>query len=127
MSTEKQPIRFGLSAREAAGRWEAESGTIVSGHGSDRVDLQKIDDSTWTWRMGDVETGRIEFRDAGVDQGEASIELSRSDDSASERIRAIVEGLSGVLSAPGLDSPVVARDPQQGEPPEASTEPDQPL
>lgn len=126
MSTERRPIRFGLPARDAARLWEEVASSILVADG-DAAHLEKVDDLTWTWTIGEVESGRIGFRDSGPEQGTAEIEVRRADGSAAPRAGSIVDRLAGELSGQGLDPPVVARDPHQGEPPEASTDPDQPL
>lgn len=127
MSTERRPIRLGLAAPDAARSWEEGSGPILDPDKEDDVRLEKVGDLAWTWEIGEVESGRIEFRDAGPEQAAAEIEVSRPDGSAGNRAGSIVDRLADELSGPGLDPPVVARDPHQGEPPEASTDPDQPL
>lgn len=127
MSTERRPVRFGLSARDAARSWEAGSGAILAPDNADDLSLEKVGDLAWTWELGKVESGRIEFRDAGPEQGAAEIEVTRTDGSARQRAGSIVERLAGELSGHGMDPPVVAEDPHQGEPPEAPTDPDQPL
>lgn len=126
MSTERRPIRFGLPARDAARLWEQGASSILATDG-DAVHLEKLDDLTWTWTIGEVESGRIGFRDSGPERGAAEIEVTRTDGSAGPRTGSIVDRLAGELAGRGLDPPVVARDPHQGEPPEASTDPDQPL
>lgn len=126
MSTERRPIRFGLSALDAARRWEECSGSILAPDDG-AINLEKVDDLVWAWEIGGSESGRIEFRDAGPEQGGAEIEVSRTDGSAGERAGSIIDRLARVVSGVGIDPPVVARDPHQGEPPEASTDPDQPL
>lgn len=124
MSTERRPIRFGLSARDAARRWEEGSASVLA---SEAVRLERVDDLAWVWEIGEMERGRIEFRDAGPGQGGAEIEVSRTDGTAGERAGSIVDRLADALSGSGMDPPVVARDPHQGGPPEASTDSDQPL
>lgn len=126
MSTERRAIRFGLPVRDAARRWEEGAASILVTDG-DAVRLEKVDDLTWAWTIGEVESGRIGFRDSGPEQGAAEIEVSRTDGSAGRRAGSIVDRLADELSGQGMDPPVVARDPRQGEPPEASTDPDQPL
>lgn len=126
MTTERRPIRFGLPARDAARHWEEGASSILAIDG-DAVRLVKVDDLTWTWTIGEVESGRIGFRASGPEHGAAEIEVNRTDESARQRTGSIVDRLAGELSGQGLDPPVVAEDPHQGEPPEASTDPDQPL
>lgn len=127
METERELIRFGLSAREAAERWSDSAGRILSPSGQDGLRIEEADELTWNWQMGQVEVGRLRFRDAGARRGEADIEISRSDTSATHRLRDVVDGLSDILQEAGLDPPVVARDPHAGEPPEAATDREQPL
>lgn len=127
MSTERRPIRFGVAAPQAARSWEEGSGPILAPDTDDDVRLEKVDDLAWTWEIGEVESGRIEFRDAGPERGAAEIEVTRTDGSAGHRAGSIVDRLADELTGPGMDPPVVARDPHQGQPPEASTDPDQPL
>lgn len=126
MGTETRPIRFGLAAREAANLWQEQADRVITDEATS-FEVEKAGDLTWTWSMGDVENGRLEFHDRGEGRGEARLEVERSDGSAGERIDSIVTRLSAALTQPGLDPPVVARDPHQGEPPEAATDPDQPL
>ncbi|HEX2152448.1 MAG TPA: hypothetical protein VHL52_00530 [Acidimicrobiia bacterium] len=132
MTDDKRPIRIGIPAREAAERWEANARTILqSDLDADDVDVdvERVDGRTWEWTIGEVESGRIEFIDAGEGTGELVIDLERSDQSAGDRIRSIVNRFSRsvVGESGGIDPPVVAIDPHQGEPPEAATDPDQPL
>lgn len=126
MSTERRTVRLGLSARDAARRWEERSASILAPDDG-AISLEKVDDLVWAWEIGGSESGRIEFKDAGPSQGGAEIEVSRTDGSAGERAGSIIDRLAGAVSGAGIDPPVVARDPRQGEPAEASTDPDQPL
>jgi hypothetical protein len=130
MTDDKRPIRIGIPARQAAERWEANAGPILqSDLDENDVDVERVDGRTWEWTIGEVESGRIEFIDAGEGTGELVIDLERSDESAGDRIRSIVNRFSrSVVGESGdIDRPVVAIDPHQGEPPEAATDPDQPL
>lgn len=121
--SEERPIRIGAAARDVAVVWE-EEGDHILGEGAD---VERVGDMTWTWRTDEAETGRVEFADAGPERGEARLLIDRRDGAAGARIAEIIDRLSEVLATRGIDRPVVAQDPHQGEAPEQATDPDQPL
>lgn len=129
MTAGEKALRIGIAAREAARRWSASPESILRSDGDpgSSLSVERVDDLAWQWRLGEIETGRIEFRDAGEDEGEFVIQLDRSDGSEPDRLRSIVNRFSQAASGEGIDRPVVAADPHQGEPAEASTEKEQPL
>jgi len=127
MTQGERPVRIGLPAREAARRWEEAATTILATDGEPSPSIEKVGDMTWEWRLGDTESGRIEFRDAGEEIGEFIIDIDRLDDDGAARLRSIVNGFTRAAAGAGVDRPVVAADPHQGEPVEAATDEDQPL
>ncbi|HLU53642.1 MAG TPA: hypothetical protein VK011_08635 [Acidimicrobiia bacterium] len=120
-------MRIGLAARDAARRWEESAAAILATDGEAVPEIQKVDDMAWEWSLGERESGRIEFRDAGEDIGEFIIDVDRRDGNEAARLRQIVNGFTRAAAGPGLDRPVVAVDPHRGEPAEADTDEDQPL
>lgn len=130
MSDDQRPIRIGMPARQAAERWATSAEPILRSDIDDAgAQIDQVDAKTWEWTIGEVESGRIEFIDAGEETGELVIRLERTDESAADRIRSIVNRFTRSVAgdSDGIDRPVVADDPHQGEPPEAATDPDQPL
>lgn len=127
MTHGERPMRVGLPAREAARRWEEAAPAILSSDGDPVLELEKVADTTWEWSLGDAESGRIEFRDAGEESGEFIIDIDRPGGGVDDRLRSILDGFARAVAGAGLDRPVVADDPHQGEPAEAATDVDQPL
>lgn len=127
MTQEAKPMRIGLPAREAARRWEQSAATILAADGEPTPHVERVDELTWEWSIDDQESGRIEFRDAGEEVGEFIIDIDRLDRDDSDRLRSIVNRFTRAVAGDGIDRPVVAADPHQGEPTEAVTDEDQPL
>lgn len=140
MTTAAKTVRLGLDSRQAFDRW-VEGMDVLVGYADGEVIAWEetppplVAQEAWpeaTWALGPMETGRVEFRDSGAEASEMTIRLDRSDpdpDALKQRLNGILDRFGTLIAAHAgtVDPPAVLEDPHVGQPPEDSTEKEQPL